>query len=133
MRQGLRVARRQKLDQLYNTLDPELRTAQALPLLLAVYDAAKPDDRPRLLWVAEDLLESEFSVFASHKIHSTRLNKLARILITTLERQGASNNLTRWPWLRILHRADCSCCLTDPTQRVLQHRPSSCWTVLVAL
>ncbi|KAK3381627.1 hypothetical protein B0H63DRAFT_396945 [Podospora didyma] len=98
VRQGLKAARRQKLDQLYNTLDPELRIAQALPLLLAVYDAARPDDRPRLLWVAEDLLKSEFDVFISQQIHCTRLNKLARILITTLERQGASNN-DHSPWL----------------------------------
>ncbi|KAK3365445.1 hypothetical protein B0H63DRAFT_530018 [Podospora didyma] len=80
VRQGLKAARRQKLDQLYNTLDPELRIAQALPLLLAVYDAARPDDRPRLLWVAEDLLKSESDAASTPAQAQLLLDSLGAIM-----------------------------------------------------
>ncbi|KAK3945634.1 hypothetical protein QBC46DRAFT_302822 [Diplogelasinospora grovesii] len=89
VRRNLRTERRELLDQLYgarSTTAPDQRALQAVPLVLAVFQASRPEDHQRLGLVAQDLLQTRFSAFHSGQLHATRLNTLIRAVITALER-----------------------------------------------
>lgn len=89
MRRGVRVSRRQLLDQLYSggaMVDALQRSIRALPLILAVFQASKPEDHKRLRWVAQDLAQTRFGAFTSGAVDAPRMDKLTRMLIAVLER-----------------------------------------------
>ncbi|KAH8884611.1 hypothetical protein GQ53DRAFT_786064 [Thozetella sp. PMI_491] len=113
-RNSLRQARRQALDELYSgdsMLEPEERLLQAVPLVLASFQASRPADVARLNVVVGDLLQTNFHCFQSQAIHQTRLINLVRILLASLESFKASHSdahtetfltaineiLQRWP------------------------------------
>ncbi|KAK0709499.1 hypothetical protein B0T26DRAFT_408047 [Lasiosphaeria miniovina] len=96
VRWSLRASRRQALDRLYDgqdAVDAQQRSVRALPLVLAVNGGVSPEDHRRLVWVAQDLLRSNFSAFVSGAVHFTRLNKLARLLIASLEGSDVATTL----------------------------------------
>ncbi|KAL2266072.1 hypothetical protein VTJ83DRAFT_5424 [Remersonia thermophila] len=87
-RRELRASRRQALDRLYADaalVDLEGRTAKATPLLLGVYQATNAQDQHRLCWLASDLLASKFACVASGAIELPRLQRLAQIVVSSLE------------------------------------------------
>lgn len=88
-RRTLGESRRQEFGRLYSSdlgLDPQERLLRGIPLLLAAFEASRPDDLDMLDLVVHGLLESSFAPFSSGQIHPTRLNKLSRILLTALDR-----------------------------------------------
>lgn len=91
VRRGLRASRRQLLDELYSETgagDEVERSARALPLILAVYQAAVPEDSERLRRVAQDLVQTRFGAFTSGAVPKPRLNRLARVFLVALDRLG---------------------------------------------
>lgn len=86
MRQNLRDHRRNILDSLYsqsNPAAPESRALEALPLVVAVLDPRRPDDRTRLELFAADLDASGCGII-KNAIPSD-IKRLADQLITLLE------------------------------------------------
>ena len=88
MRRNLRHERRQAIDCLYEgqPADAGQRSAEALPLVFATFQAFDVQDRHRLALVTEDLLQTDFSVFSSGVLDSVRLGKLRRMLLAALSR-----------------------------------------------
>ncbi|KAK0707438.1 hypothetical protein B0H67DRAFT_311243 [Lasiosphaeris hirsuta] len=89
VRRGVRLSRRQLLDQLYSggaTVDALQRSIRGLPLILAVFQASKPEDHKRVRRVAQDLVQTRFGAFASGAVDASRMDKLTRVLIAVLER-----------------------------------------------
>ncbi|KAK1759712.1 hypothetical protein QBC47DRAFT_372876 [Echria macrotheca] len=89
VRRDLRNSRRQLLDELYgggHTLDAAQRSARALPLLLAAYQASTPGDGERTRRVVQDLVDTGFSAFTSGAIAPARTSKLAKIITDALEK-----------------------------------------------
>ncbi|KAK1827684.1 hypothetical protein QBC39DRAFT_167566 [Podospora conica] len=89
VRSKVRTARRQQLDQLYGPQGPQdadSRLIHALPLVMAVYQPSAAEDHQRLRRVAQDLVDNDFGIFTSGAIPHIRLRKLARLLVSALER-----------------------------------------------
>lgn len=94
VRQGLRSQRRIHLDALYtddaSLSSPELRSSQALPLVVTTLDPSRPDDQERLGKFARDLEES---ACAAVKVASrAQTSKLAQQLLA-LPRYEISRSL----------------------------------------
>lgn len=86
VRQNLRDHRRHILDSLYsqsNRASPESRASEALPLVVAVLDPRRPDDRTRLERFAADLDESGCGIIKT--AIPSHIKRLADQLITLLE------------------------------------------------
>lgn len=83
VRQGLKEQRRQQLDALYahdaTQSSPELRSAQALPLVVTTLDPSRPDDRVRLERFTKDLEESACA--AIRTANNAQASKLAQQLL----------------------------------------------------
>ncbi|KAK0628869.1 hypothetical protein B0T17DRAFT_523943 [Bombardia bombarda] len=95
-RRNFRVSCRELFDQLYDTPAPdaahvEQRSVRAVPLVLAAYEPSRPEDQGRLARVAQDLLQTKFHAFASGAIEPSRMIKLARLLVATLDRLDTSD------------------------------------------
>ena len=88
MRRTLRDEQRQAIDRLYEAqpVDAGQRSAQALPLVFAAFQAFNVQDRHRLALVTEDLLQTDFSAFSLVFLGWDKLGKLRRILLAALTR-----------------------------------------------
>lgn len=88
VRRTLRDEQRQAIDGLYEAqpVDARQRSAQALPLVFAAFQAFNVQDRHRLALVTEDLLQTDFSAFSSVFLGWDKLGKLGRILLAALAR-----------------------------------------------
>lgn len=87
-RRNLRTSLREAFDALYREdkrVDPVQRTVKAVPLMLSVYRVSDSEDHQRLCLLARDLLQTEFHCFSSGEIGEPRLEKLAHIVVRTLE------------------------------------------------
>ncbi|KAL2147305.1 hypothetical protein VTI28DRAFT_10295 [Corynascus sepedonium] len=88
-RRNLRVSRREVVDSLYRQdgqVDIERRIVKATPLVLSFYQVSNSEDQQRLCLLARDLLQTKFSSFATGAIELPRLNRLAQIVVSALER-----------------------------------------------
>ncbi|KAK4189371.1 hypothetical protein QBC35DRAFT_145670 [Podospora australis] len=91
VRRELRGSRRRVLDQLYQNEGTANRSAEALPLMLSVYQTSKSDDHQRLYRLCQDLLHDDFCAFdlIPKDQELFRLRWLARIVLKTLKQLPA--------------------------------------------
>ncbi|KAK3503989.1 hypothetical protein B0T13DRAFT_392639 [Neurospora crassa] len=97
VRRTLRDEQRQAIDRLYEAqpVDAGQRSAQALPLVFAAFQAFNVQDRYRLALVTEDLLQTNFSAFSLVFLGWDKLGKLRRILLAALTRCDLGNEQTQ--------------------------------------
>ncbi|CAN8097686.1 unnamed protein product [Discula destructiva] len=83
VRQGLREQRREQLDALYANdamlSAPEVRSAQALPLVVTTLDPSRSDDRERLHKFAQDLAVSSCTIVRN--VNKAQISKLSQQLL----------------------------------------------------
>lgn len=88
-RRELREFRRRAFDDLYASpasLSSEQKLASALPLILAAFEVSCAGDVRRLELLVQDLTQTGFSPVRSGQIDARTLERLAGIIIQTLER-----------------------------------------------
>lgn len=88
MRRNLRDERRQAIDRLYEAqpVDASQRSAKALPLVFATFQAFDVQDRHRLALVTQDCFQTDFIAFSSGVVDLVRVGKLIRVLLAALTR-----------------------------------------------
>ena len=97
VRRDQRAAWRRLFDRIYDEPghDPGSRSVRAVPLILAAFEASRPDDRHRLVRAAQDLLQSDFSAYASKALDPAGLSRLGHVLIVCLQRRVTSIPILR--------------------------------------
>lgn len=87
-RQDAKAGHRQTWDGLYGkqAMPVPDRLTKALPLLLALFDASKPEDQQRLDQFVRDIASPEAAITKSGLIHTAQWTKLAPLLVAALER-----------------------------------------------
>ncbi|KAH7629900.1 hypothetical protein B0T09DRAFT_374171 [Sordaria sp. MPI-SDFR-AT-0083] len=93
VRRNLRDERRQAIDRLYEAqpVDASQRSAKALPLVFATFQAFDVQDRHRLALVTQDCFQTDFIAFSSGVVDLVRVGKLIRILLAALTRCDLEN------------------------------------------
>lgn len=93
MRRIVRDERRQTIDHLYEAQldDASQRSAKALPLVFATFQAFNVQDRHRLALVTQDLLQTDLAAFSSGVVGWDRIGKLRRVLLAALTRCDLGN------------------------------------------
>ncbi|KAK0672935.1 hypothetical protein QBC41DRAFT_215933 [Cercophora samala] len=90
VRSHLRAQYRAAINDLYqhSQLDPESRSAKALPLLLRSFQRRNQNDRRQLVWICHDLCDSGFRLFWSHGLERVQLDRLVRVLMGALQAES---------------------------------------------